>query len=425
MYHLVYPSTARIQNPSSFPFFVFMSKSIIEKLQDQQTWEEYLAYQLRKDRLDWDDFETCDRYVEDMEFAPVAAKAVRGDSLGIPHKKIINKMGTGKKRTVYTFDNEAMAMLKVIAHQLYKYDYHFSSDCFAFRRGLRPSDAVLKVHRKVCDKPYWAYKLDIHDYFNSIAVPILLPKLKEMLADDPMLYEFLERMLTEERVEYNGEIFKEQHGVMAGLPTSTFLANVYLSEMDHFFSDKGAIYARYSDDIIIFAEDYETLLEYRSLVKDFLDSHCLAVNPSKEKIYSPGEPFEFLGFRCFGRTIDIASASIEKMKGKIRRKMRALSRWKDRKGVAAERAMGTMIKIFNDKFFGKADDDSLTWSRWYFPVINADSGLKQVDQYLQQCLRALATGRHYKGNYRITYDMLKQYGYKSLVHEFYEWRKCG
>ncbi|MBR0531550.1 MAG: group II intron reverse transcriptase/maturase, partial [Bacteroidales bacterium] len=48
-------------------------------------------------------------------------------------------------------------------------------------------------------------------------------------------------------------------GVMAGTPTAPFLANVYLMEVDHHFEGEGVIYARYSDDIIILAEDQEEL----------------------------------------------------------------------------------------------------------------------------------------------------------------------
>ena len=55
-----------------------------------------------------------------------------------------------------------------------------------------------------------------------------------------------------------------------------------------------------------------------------------------------------------------------------------------------------------------------------FPVINCANGLQIIDHYLQQSVRALATGKHNKANYRITYSKLKELGYRSLVHEYYE-----
>ena len=64
----------------------------------------------------------------------------------------------------------------------------------------------------------------------------------------------------------------------------------------------------------------------------------------------------------------------------------------------------------------------LTWSRWFFPVINRTDGLAELDRYLQQELRHLSTGRHGKANYRVRYKELKALGYRSLVHEYYRYR---
>ena len=269
----------------------------------------------------------------------------------------------------------------------------------------------------------WAYKLDIHNYFNSIPIAQLLPMLQALLADDPPLYAFFERMLTERRVVYQGKVIEEDHGIMAGTPTAPFLADVYLSAVDHHFHEAGVVYARYSDDIILFAPDETTLLQHKATLLAFLAKLGLEVNPDKERIFTPDEPYEFLGFRCHGHDIDIASASIQKMKGKIRRQAKALMRWRSRKGVAAEDAMKALIRYFNRKFFESDDAEVLTWARWYFPMLTRTDGMNAIDRYLQQQLRYLATGRHGKANYRTSYAQLKALGYQSLVHAFWEFKK--
>ena len=93
---------------------------------------------------------------------------------------------------------------------------------------------------------------------------------------------------------------------MAGVPVASFLANVYLNEVDHYFADRGVVYARYSDDIILFAEDLETLQLYRAKMMEFIAKYNLQVNPTKERIYTPEEPYEFLGFKCGSNHIDIS-----------------------------------------------------------------------------------------------------------------------
>ena len=105
-------------------------------------------------------------------------------------------MGTGKKRVVYSFAPEEMTILKLLAFKLYDYDEWFAPNCYAFRRGMKASDAVFDIIRAIGDKEMWAYKLDIHNYFNSISIEILLPILAEMMAEDLPLYHFFEKMLT-------------------------------------------------------------------------------------------------------------------------------------------------------------------------------------------------------------------------------------
>jgi len=50
-------------------------------------------------------------------------------------------------------------------------------------------------------------------------------------------------------------------------------------------------------------------------------------------------------------------------------------------------------------------------------------GFRIIDDYMQEYLRYLYSGRHYKGNYKITYEMLKKIGYHNLVNEYYKYIK--
>ena len=81
--------------------------------------------------------------------------------------------------------------------------------------------------------------------------------------------------------------------------------------------------------------------------------------------------------------------------------------------------MKGLIRTFNIKFFEDSDPQALTWSRWFFPVINRTDGLREIDNYLQHYLRYLSTGRHTKANFRVRYPVLKALGYRSQVHEYY------
>ena len=167
------------------------------------------------------------------------------------------------------------------------------------------------------------------------------------------------------------------------------------------------------------ADTEEELARYRDEILTRLSEKGMTVNPKKVFYAKPGEPWDFLGITYHAGKVDVARASVEKMKGKIRRKARALYRWKVKKGASDEQTIRAYIRHFNRKFYANPNKSELTWCRWFFPVINTDESLKELDAYLIENIRFLVTGRHTKANYRLRYETIKSYGFRSLVHESY------
>ena len=66
------------------------------------------------------------------------------------------------------------------------------------------------------------------------------------------------------------------------------------------------------------------------------------------------------------------------------------------------------------------EPNELSWSRWFFSVINTDKSLHEIDLYAQDCIRYIISGSRKKTRFRVTYDDMKALGYRSLVHEYYE-----
>ena len=61
----------------------------------------------------------------------------------------------------------------------------------------------------------------------------------------------------------------------------------------------------------------------------------------------------------------------------------------------------------------------MTWSLWFFPVINTVESLQLIDSYAQDCLRFILSGTRTKARYNVRYEELKALGYRSLVNEYY------
>ena len=267
----------------------------------------------------------------------------------------------------------------------------------------------------------YGYKIDISNYFNSIPVEKILLTLKDDLQDEK-LYNLFEKILMNKMVLSDEEEIEDEKGIMAGVPLASFLANYYLKDLDKYFYANKITYCRYADDIIVFDTE-EKVREHRKYILEFLKEKELSINTEKEFYYAPGDEIEFLGFSYKNGTIDLNKNSIRKIKGKIRRSARGLRRWMLKKETSPEAPLKAMNKKYNKKFYGK-DEDDLSWKYWFFSTINTDKSLKIVDEYMQEWQRYIVTGAHNKKNYeKVPYEMLKEAGYKSLVNEYYNFKK--
>ena len=393
--------------------------SILDELKNQEVWNSFLHDRIEKDRLSKAEVRELESFITEKRYEQITESY----DFALPEKKIIAKRSSGKKRTVYTFSKDETWILKALAFLLHRYDASIPDSCYSFRRNRNAKTAVAQIRLIPGRDRKYALKADIHDYFNSIDVTLLLEQLKEVISDDEPLFIFLEELMTKDQCICQGEIIHEQRGAMAGIPLASFFANLYLKDLDHLFEEKHTPYFRYSDDILIFFDTEEELKEGYALLLEYLQKMKLQINREKTKTILPSEPIEFLGFQLTDDEIDLSAAAVSKMKGKIRRKAKKLYRWRKKNNADYDRAASAMIRSFDRIFYDLSGTGEFTWTRYYFPVITADKGLKEIDAYMLEYLRYLYTGKHTKKNYRITYEHLKQLGYTPLTAEYYRWKK--
>lgn len=405
-----------------------MGPTIMELAATRESWQAFLTYKREKQHLCRQKEKELQEFIDRQGYLPLCRACREGEFPGqLPMKRTINKEGSQKKRVVYSFSGDEGIFLKFIAYALARYDDRFSSNCYAFRRNVGVKEAMRRLRQDPKVGKSWCLKVDISNYFNAIDVELLLPKLAFLQEKEPEVYGLLKRLLTEERVMEGGQQIRERHGVMAGTPISPFLANLYLAEVDRYYEEKGVLYLRYSDDILLFADSLQELEYYQSRLYEQLQELGLEINPDKVTVTAPGESFDFLGFGYRMGEIDLSANTMHKTKARIRRRSEALRRWQRRKNLPPDKAAIGLIRAMNRKFYGYGDpvteeepeEEAFTWSRWFFPLLTTDRGLKEIDAYLQEYIRYTVTGRHYKGNYRISYQQLQQWGYVSLVHEYY------
>ena len=392
---------------------------LLDRLSEPAVWEAFYEYKASL-ALPRRETELLRKFIDEKAYLPVCGLIRSGGRFPLPKKSVISKLSSQKKRTVYTYPEAENRVLKLLTYlMLRKYDAAFPSVLYSFRPGRTAKDALKSLLRSPVRRMY-SYKADVSNYFNSIEIPRLLPMLGSALADDPELYRFLAALLTEPEALENGRTVTEQKGIMAGTPLASFFANLFLSDLDAHFERLGVPYRRYSDDIILFGSTPEEAAGHAEFVRSFLAEKGLCLNPSKECFSSPEEGFTFLGFIVRGDTVDVAPVSVRKLKAKMRRKTRALARWRDKNALDGEKAAKAFIRVFTRKLFENPSGSELTWTYWFFPVINTAESLREIDRYAQDCVRFLISGKRTKGRFAVSYERIRALGLKSLVHAYYD-----
>ena len=396
--------------------------SLLDILSDEKVWIDFYEQKVDPTYFRIADAQQLFQYVRQKRYLPVVERIKSGEGRSVPQKRQIAKADSSKKRIVYSLPEDEAMVLKLLTWlMIRKYDSFFSDNLYSFRPGYGVKHALKRILSDQDSSQYHSYKLDVRNYFNSIDVDLLLPILKDLQSDDKRLYEFLAHQLSDPRVFDEGELVEEKKGVMAGMPYAVFLANVFLTPMDRMFEQlPGVVYCRYSDDIIIFSKDKDLLNKAKECMHGYLCELNLEINTDKEIETQPGEPWTFLGFECDGKNIDVSKVSAQKLKSKMKRKAKALRRWAEISGKDGWMAARAFIKHFNKKLYTSESNSEVNWSWWYFPLITTDRSLKQIDSYMQDCVRYAATGKRTKSRYKFRYEQMKELGMLSLVNMWYK-----
>ena len=243
-------------------------KTFADDLTDSVMWELHLKHKTHGKIRDERDKNLFDM-IRGGRCTKLSSELVSGGySFGKPVRLLLNKPGSTKKRVTYTFnkkdDNIDNVLLSFTANLLRRYDDLFAPNLYSYRNKESVRTAVQRLRNvKDLDQKY-VYKVDVSNYFNSIDVDVLLNEIRDDI--DETSFGIISSILLNPEVIFRGKvIIDEQKGVMAGIPISSFLANYYMKDLDWYFHEKGVLYCRFADDIIVFADTEEECFEHSSL----------------------------------------------------------------------------------------------------------------------------------------------------------------
>jgi RNA-directed DNA polymerase len=182
-------------------------------------------------------------------------------------------------------------------------------DSYASRKG-KGTYAALERAKSFQKKYKWFLKLDVRKYFDSIDHV----KLKTMLSNR-FKDKFLLHVMFQIVDSYQTTLGK---GLPIGNLTSQYFANHYLAVADHHIKEKlhAPAYVRYMDDMVIWADDKNMLVEIGSQYQSFIESELsLILKPFCLNLTDKGLPF--LGYYLLPDKIMLNKNSRKRFKSKL------------------------------------------------------------------------------------------------------------
>jgi RNA-directed DNA polymerase len=199
------------------------------------------------------------------------------------------------------------------------FEREFAEQSYGFRPGRGCKDALREVDRLLKAGYVHVVDADLKSYFDTIPHDRLMTRLRERIADGPVLsliQAFLQAGILDGLTTWTPEA-----GAPQGAVLSPLLSNVYLNPLDHHVAQAGFQMVRYADDFVILCRTPEEAARALELVQQWVVDNGLTLHPTKTKIVDARtDGFEFLGYRFVKHRRFPRRKSLAKFKDAIRAK---------------------------------------------------------------------------------------------------------
>ena len=323
--------------------------------------------------------------------------------------------GNNKQRFVYTLPFEEKTLFGLINHSLHKYDNLFSKNVFLHISDRGITNAFIKIHEIEGLKDFYLFKTDIHNFDPSINKEILCSQMDKLFHFDKQLCSFIKAVVNENKYYLEGDNKIYTDGIIhqTGLPLGGFFENVYLYDVD-FTLEKTPLYLRCGDDILIGSKNKEEIEQLSKTAIKLLKDKKLAINETKTKISNPGETISYLGWNITNGEVDFSDNALNNIQKTIKKKTKDLLIMYGKKKMPNALRLPSIVRYVNH--YQKSD-----YFANCFDKITSVEGLKKIDKMIMDLIRTVVSGRTGNLKYKIKYETIQAFGYKSLVNQYYDY----
>lgn len=182
-------------------------------------------------------------------------------------------------------------------------------DSYASRKG-KGTYAAIRRALVFNQKHRWFLKLDVRKFFDSVDHTVLQSLLRRKFKEEKLLSIFRQIITS-----YSTTPGK---GIPIGNLTSQYFANHYLAVADHYIQEqlKASGYVRYMDDMVIWDNDKQSLLDVGESIRSFTGEQLkLQLKPYCLNKTTKGLPF--LGYVLFDKTMHLNQRSRKRFRARM------------------------------------------------------------------------------------------------------------
>jgi len=219
-----------------------------------------------------------------------------------------------KKRTIIvpTFDEQVVHhMLVNILKPIFLRSMYYHSYGSLPNKGSHKAKAYISKWLKADERnTVYCLQMDVKKFFESVPHDILKSRLCEIIHDEKftkVLFEVIDVL---------------QIGLPLGFYTSQWLANWYLTSLDHYIKEDldAVYYVRYMDDMIIFDSDKKKLHDIRKRIESYLQEILGLELKGNWQVFKVNiKPLDFLGFRFHRNRVVLRKSIMLRMTRKAKR----------------------------------------------------------------------------------------------------------
>lgn len=300
-----------------------------------------------------------------------------------PHEAQIPK-DNGEFRTVYVNTGTDRVLLSIINDVVFELCADMvHPNCKSYQKGLSCGKTVKQISRQIAsiNESVIGVKIDLTKYFDSVPIQYIdtmFNKIEQRLGTSCIIDLLREYYHMDIVLDLKKQPIEKYSSLRQGCAFAAFLADAILYDTDNQISQMPVNYIRYSDDILIISEQWESAYQKLKLM---LSDMNLTLNPKKIEILHKDKWFKFLGFSVKNDKISMSEKRLKTFQHEI----------EDCTIHNKSKDMNTVICRVNRYLY--TGPDGFSWATSVLPVINSKQDIQILNGFIMDAIRAACTGK--------------------------------